>query len=155
MQRLFIKLYLVHNIINNTAIIILKKFQMMWLRKKLWKICLLKADSHMLRLTHEAAADGCVSAEIENFLFSALLTSARAACVKHSASVSALRQGLTYLNNLSTSTMKHFDNNSCLCSVWPALNLFGHLFMLLGKFWLLQMAKFWKISLAIWLHCLC
>ena len=27
-------------------------------------------------------------------------------------------------------------------------------FMLLGQFWLLQMAKFWKISLAIWSHCL-
>ena len=28
----------------------------------------------MLRLTHEAAADGCVSAEIENFLFSIFCT---------------------------------------------------------------------------------
>ena len=26
--------------------------------------------------------------------------------------------------------------------------------MSLGKFWLLQMGKFWKISLAIWSHCL-
>ena len=32
------------------------------------------------------------------------------------------------------------------------LKLFGHIFMLLGKFWLLQMAKYWKLSIAIWSH---
>ena len=48
-------------------------------------------------------------------------------------------------------------------SLWPIfagssqhlhnlLNLFGHIFMLLGKFWLLQMAKCWKLCLAIWSH---
>ena len=32
------------------------------------------------------------------------------------------------------------------------LNLFWHISMPLGKFWLLQMVKFWKISLTVWSH---
>ena len=48
------------------------------------KVSTLKADSQDLILTHVASADGCVSAEIGNFLFSAQHTSA--ARVKRSSS---------------------------------------------------------------------
>ena len=37
-----------------------------------------------------------------------------------------------------------------LIDICQFFNQFGHIFG--GKFWLLQMAKFWKISLAIWSH---
>ena len=48
----------------------------------------------------------------------------------------------------------------CLANFWKVyltfasiLNLFGHILMKLGKFWLLQMAKFGKLSQVIWSHC--
>ena len=49
----------------------------------------LKADLHELCLTHVTAADGCVSAEIGNFLFFSKHTSAAHTHVKHSSCESA------------------------------------------------------------------